>query len=184
MGRRSEASVMPGAVAHHAATSPLAGHPPSREMLIDIAQLEREYYERLPDLDDANQLVSIGSSGHRGSPSRGSFTEAHVLAITQAVCDFRHEQGIDGPLYIGRDTHALSGPAQRTVLSVAISNGIESVIQRDDGVTPTAVISRAVVVYNQIRKWRFADGLAIAPSHQPAYCGRIQERDPHGRPAD
>ena len=175
---------MPGAVAHHAATSPLAGHPPSREMLIDIAQLEHEYYERLPDLDDANQLVSIGSSGHRGSPLRGSFTEAHVLAIAQAVCDFRHEQGIDGPLYIGRDTHALSGSAQRTVLSVLVSNGVESVIQRDDEATPTAVISRAVVVYNQIRKWRLADGIAIAPSHQPPDCGRIKYLAPNGGPAD
>jgi phosphoglucomutase len=175
---------MPGAVAHHAATSPLAGHPPSREMLIDIAQLEHEYYERLPDLDDATQLVSFGSSGHRGSPLHGSFTEAHVLAIAQAVCDFRREQGIDGPLYIGRDTHALSGPAQRTVLSVLVPNGVEAVIQCDDGATPTAALSHTIVLYNQIRKWRLADGIAIAPSHQPPDRGRIKYHPPNGGPAD
>src|SRR5689334_5712701 len=141
---------MPGAVAHHAATSPLAGHLPNREMLIDIAQLEREYYERLPDLDDETQWVSFGSSGHRGSPLHGSFTEAHVLAIAQAVCEFRREQGIDGPLYIGRDTHALSGPAQRSGLSVLVPNGVEAVIQRDDGTTPTPALSRTIVLYNQI----------------------------------
>jgi phosphoglucomutase len=175
---------MPGAVAHYAATSALAGHPPSKEMLIDIAQLEREYYERLPDLDDSSQLISFGSSGHRGSPLRGSFTEAHVLAITQAICDFRRDRGIDGPLYIGKDTHALSGPAQRTVVSVLIPNGVESVIQCGDAPTPTPAVSRAIVEYNQIRKGCFADGIAIAPSHQPPDCGRIKYHSPKGGPAD
>ena len=94
--------------------SPLAGKPAPKEMLIDPARLEREYYERKPDLDDPGQLVSFGTSGHRGSPLHGSFTEAHILAITQAICDYRRAQGTDGPLYMGKDTHAVSGPAQRT----------------------------------------------------------------------
>ena len=104
--------------------SPLAGKPAPKEMLIDPARLEREYYERKPDLDDPNQLVSFGTSGHRGSPLRGSFTEAHILAITQAICDYRRTQGTDGPLYMGKDTHAVSGPAQRTALEVLAANGV------------------------------------------------------------
>ena len=121
-------------------------------MLVDLARLEREYYERQPDLGDPTQLVSFGTSGHRGSPLRGSFTEAHILAITQAICDYRRGQGTDGPLYMGKDTHALSGPAQRTALEVLAANGVETIIQRDDGVTPTPVISRAILVYNRGRK--------------------------------
>ena len=102
--------------------SPLAGRPAPREMLVDPARLEREYFQRRPDLDDPEQRVSFGTSGHRGSSLRGSFTEAHILAITQAICDFRRMQGIDGPLFMGRDTHALSGPAQRTALEVLAGN--------------------------------------------------------------
>ena len=131
--------------------SPLAGKPAPKEILVDLARLEREYYERRPDLADPNQLVSFGTSGHRGSPLHGSFTEAHILAITQAICDYRRSQGTDGPLYMGKDTHALSGPAQRTALEVLAANGVETVIQRDDGVTPTPVISRAILVYNRGR---------------------------------
>ena len=96
------------------AISPLAGKPAPKEMLVDLAKLEREYYERHPDMGDPNQLVSFGTSGHRGSPLHGSFTEAHILAITQAICDYRRGQGTDGPLYMGKDTHAVSGPAERT----------------------------------------------------------------------
>src|SRR5262249_10732096 len=96
--------------------SPLAGKPAPREMLIDVARLEREYFDRRPDLADPNQLVSFGTSGHRGTPLQGTFTEAHILAITQAICDYRRGQGIDGPLYMGKDTHSISGPAQRTAL--------------------------------------------------------------------
>src|SRR5215472_12702054 len=100
------------------AISPYAGKPAPRELLVDLTRLEREYYERCPDLADLNQLASFGTSGHRGSPLHGSFTEAHILAITQAICDYRHSQSIDGPLYMGKDTHALSEPAQRTALEV------------------------------------------------------------------
>src|ERR1700724_702837 len=126
-------------------------------MLIDPVQLEREYYARRPDLDDPEQRVSFGTSGHRGSPLRGSFTEAHILAISQAICDYRRGQGTDGPLYMGKDTHALSGPAQRTALEVLAANGVETILQRDDGVTPTPVISRAILVYNRGRKEHLAD---------------------------
>jgi phosphoglucomutase len=153
-------------------------------MLIDVAQLEREYYERLPDLDEEGQVVTFGAGGHRGSPLQGSFTEAHVLAITQAICDFRREHGIDGPLYIGRDTHALSSPVQRTALTVLASNGVDSVIQRNDGVTPTPVISRTILVHNRIRKWRLADGIAVTPSHHPPEYGGIKYHPPDGGPAD
>ena len=108
--------------------SPLAGKPAPKEMLVDLARLEREYFARRPDLDDAEQLVIFGTSGHRGSPFRGSFTEAHILAITQAICDYRKAHGTDGPLYMGKDTHALSGPAQWTALEVLAANEVQTVI--------------------------------------------------------
>src|ERR1700694_485912 len=154
--------------------SPLAGKPAPKEMLIDLARLEREYFERRPDLSDANQLVSFGTSGHRGTPLLGTFTEAHILAITQAICDYRRGQGTDGPLYMGKDTHALSAPSQRTALEVLAANGVETIIQRDDGVTPTPVISRAILVYNRNRKKHFADGVVITPSHNPPQDGGLK----------
>src|SRR5215471_686434 len=122
----------------------LAGKPAPKEMLVDLARLERDYYEHSPDLSDPNQRVSFGTSGHRGSSLRGTFTEAHILAITQAICDFRRRKGPDGPLHMGKDTHALSGPAQRTALEVLAANSVETVIQKDDGFTPVPVISRAI----------------------------------------
>src|SRR4030095_459100 len=128
--------------------SALAGKPVPRELLVDLQQLEREYYARQPDMSDPAQHVSFGTSGHRGSSLRGSFNEAHILAITQAICEYRRGQGTDGPLYLGKDTHALSTPAQSTALEVLAANGVATVIQRDDGVTPTPVISRAILVYN------------------------------------
>src|SRR4029077_10089432 len=116
------------------------------DMLTDGAKLEREYFERVPEMDDPYQMVSFGTSGHRGSPLRGSFTESHILAITQAICDFRRRiQGTTGPLYLGKDTHALSGPAPPPPLQVLAGNGVETVIQRDDGVPPTPVISRSIL---------------------------------------
>jgi len=144
--------------------SPLAGKPAPKGMLIDVARLEREYFERKPDVSDHNQLVAFGTSGHRGSPLYGTLTEAHILAITQAICDYRRARGIDGPLYMGKDTHAISGPAQRTALEVLAANGVEAIIQERDGVTPTPVISRAILVYNQGRKEHLADGIVITPS--------------------
>src|SRR6266404_498531 len=164
--------------------SPLAGKPAARELLVDLARLEREYYERRPDLTDRNQLVSFGTSGHRGSSLRGTFTEAHILAITQAICDFRRMKGTDGPLYLGKDTHALSGPAQRTALEVLAANLVQTIIQRDDGVTPTPVISRAIIVHNRGRKQRLADGIIITPSHNPPEDGGLKYNPPNGGPAD
>jgi phosphoglucomutase len=164
--------------------SPLAGKPAPKELLIDPGQLEREYYERRPDLENPNQLVSFGTSGHRGSPLNGSFTEAHILAITQAICDYRRSQGYDGPLYMGKDTHAVSAPAQRTALEVLAANNVDTIIQRDDGFTPTPVISRAILVYNRNRKEHVADGIVITPSHNPPADGGFKYNPPNGGPAD
>ena len=164
--------------------SPLAGKPAPKEMLLDVARLERDYFESHPDLQDPNQLVSFGTSGHRGSPLRGTFTEAHILAITQAICDYRREQGTDGPLYMGKDTHALSAAAQRTALEVLAGNNVETIIQREDGVTPTPVISRAILVYNRNRKEHLADGIVITPSHNPPEDGGFKYNPPNGGPAD
>ena len=164
--------------------SPLAGKPAPREMLIDVARLEKEYFERRPDLGDPNQLVSFGTSGHRGSPLHGTFTEAHILAITQAICDYRREQGTDGPLYTGKDTHALSGPAQRTALEVLAANNVVTIIQENDGVTPTPVISRAILVYNRDRKEHLADGIVVTPSHNPPEDGGFKYNPTNGGPAD
>src|SRR5881394_240829 len=166
------------------AISPLAGHPAPKEMLVDLTRLEREYFERRPDLSDPNQLVSFGTSGHRGTPLRGTFTEAHILAITQAICDYRRAQGTDGPLYMGKDTHALSTPAQRTALEVLAANGVETIIQCDDGVTPTPVISRAILVYNRGRNAHLADGIVITPSHNPPEDGGFKYNPTNGGPAD
>jgi len=151
--------------------SPLAGKPAPRELLIDPARLQRDYYERKPDVSDRNQLVAFGTSGHRGSALHGMFNEAHILAITQAICEYRKGQGIDGALYMGKDTHAVSGPAQRTALEVLAANGVETIIQENDGVTPTPVISHAILVCNRGRKEHVADGIVITPSHNPPEDG-------------
>ena len=164
--------------------SPLAGKPAPQDILVDLARLEREYYARWPDMADPTQRVSFGTSGHRGSSLHGAFNEAHILAITQAICDYRRSQGTDGPLYMGKDTHALSGPAQRTALEVLAANGVETIIQRDDGVTPTPVISRAILVYNRGRKAHLADGIVVTPSHNPPEDGGFKYNPPHGGPAD
>jgi len=166
------------------ALSPLAGKPAPRELLIDPAQLERAYFERRPDPANAEQQVSFGTSGHRGSPLHGTFTEAHILAITQAICEYRRDQGTDGPLYMGKDTHAVSAPAQRTALEVLAANGVETIIQRDDGVTPTPVISRAILVYNRERTDHLADGIVITPSHNPPEDGGFKYNPTNGGPAD
>src|SRR5437016_3881101 len=167
-----------------ASISPLAGRPAPKEMLVDLARLEREYFERRPDLSDPNQMVSFGTSGHRGSPPADTFTEAHILAITQAICDYRFAHGTDGPLYMGKDTHALSAPAQCTALEVLAANGVETIIQRDNGVTPTPVISRAILLYNGGRKEHFADGIVITPSHNPPEDGGFKYNPTNGGPAD
>jgi len=164
--------------------SPLAGKPAPREMLVDLARLEKEYFDRKPDLEDANQFVVFGTSGHRGTSLNGTFTEAHVLAITQAICDYRKAQGITGPLFMGKDTHALSSPAQCSALEVLAANNVETIIQRDDGVTPTPVISHAILVCNRTRQVPWADGIVITPSHNPPEDGGFKYNPPDGGPAD
>jgi phosphoglucomutase len=164
--------------------SPLAGKPAPKEMLVDLERLEREYYERSPDLADQNQRVSFGTSGHRGSSLHGTFTEAHILAITQAICDFRRMKGTDGSLYLGKDTHALSSPAQRTALEVLAANDVRTIIQRDNGVTPTPAISHAILVHNRGRERLLADGIIITPSHNPPEDGGLKYNPPNGGPAD
>src|SRR5262249_32947798 len=135
--------------------SPLAGKPATKEMLVDISLLERDYFERRPDVDDPSQMVSFGTSGHRGSSLTGAFNERHILAITQGIWYSRQSSGTGGPLFMGKDTHALSGPAQRSALEVLAANNVETVIQRNNGVTPTPAISRAILAYNRGRKDHF-----------------------------
>jgi phosphoglucomutase len=162
----------------------LAGQPAPAADLIDVAKLEREYHQRYPELSDPTQLVSFGTSGHRGSALNGTFTEAHILAITQAVCDYRRAHGVTGPLYIGKDTHALSDPAQRTAVEVLAANNVETILQRNDGVTPTPVISHAILVYNRGRKDGLADGIVVTPSHNPPEDGGFKYNPTNGGPAD
>ena len=166
------------------ALHPLAGKPAPANTLIDVARLEREYCERQPDLTDVGQLVNFGTSGHRGSSLLGTFNEAHVLAITQAICDYRRSHHIAGPLFMGKDTHALSGPAQRTALEVLAGNHVKTFIQPDDGATPTPVISRAILVHNNDQKEDMADGIVITPSHNPPEDGGFKYNPPNGGPAE
>ncbi len=166
------------------ALHPLAGKPAPANLLIDVAKLERDYYERKPDLADVNQMVSFGTSGHRGTPFNGTFTEAHILATTQAICEYRKRQGISGPLFMGKDSHAASAPAQRTALEVLAANGVETFIQRDDGFTPTPSISHAILTYNRGRTSSLADGIVITPSHNPPTDGGFKYNPPNGGPAD
>ena len=163
---------------------PLAGKPAPKELLVDIDTLRREYYARTPDITDRAQRVSFGTSGHRGSSLRGAFNEAHVLAITQAICDYRTSRGISGPLYIGKDTHALSEPAFATAMEVLAANGVETMIDRDGGYTPTPAISHAILLYNRGRTAGLADGIVMTPSHNPPEDGGFKYNPPHGGPAD
>src|SRR5438552_15690746 len=163
---------------------PLAGTPAPSRMLIDVARLEREYYDRKPDSNDPRQLVRFGTSGHRGTSFDGTLTETHILAIAQAICDYRRSQGIDGPLFMGKDTHALSALAQRTALEVLAANGVETIIQRADGVTPTPAVSHAILVHNRGRREHLADGIIITPSHNPPEDGGFKYNPPNGGPAD
>ncbi|MBK8990311.1 MAG: phosphoglucomutase (alpha-D-glucose-1,6-bisphosphate-dependent) [Gammaproteobacteria bacterium] len=163
---------------------PLAGHPAPKEYLTDIPALLAAYTGRQPDADDPAQRVAFGTSGHRGSALAGSFNEAHVLAIAQAVCDYRAQAGISGPLYLGKDTHALSAPAERSALEVLAANGIDTRMQAGEGFTPTPVISRAILAWNRAAGAPRADGIVITPSHNPPPDGGIKYNPPHGGPAD
>jgi phosphoglucomutase len=165
-------------------THPLAGKPAPPELLIDVSKLDRDYLERKPDPRNPQQLVSFGTSGHRGSPLDGTFTEGHILCITQAICDYRRMKGIRGPLFMGKDTHAASAPAERTALEVLAANEVITVIQRDNGFTPTPAISRAILAWNEGRKEGLADGVVITPSHNPPADGGFKYNPPSGGPAD
>jgi len=163
---------------------PYAGKPAPKELLIDVDRLLTAFYDTKPDPADRNQLVSFGTSGHRGTSSNGTFTETHILAIAQAICEYRHNQGITGPLFMGKDTHALSRPAEQVALEVLAANGVETVIQRDDGFTPTPVISHSILTYNHGRTTALADGVVITPSHNPPNDGGFKYNPPNGGPAD
>ena len=166
------------------AIHPLAGKPAPVEILINVGELERAYYERVPDVSNPRESVSFGTSGHRGSPLDGTLNEAHILAMTQAICDYRALKKISGPLFMGKDTHAVSDPAQRSALEVLAANGVETVMQRDEGFTPTPSISRAILTHNRNRKDRFADGIVVTPSHNPPADGGFKYNPPEGGPAD
>jgi phosphoglucomutase len=165
-------------------THPDAGKPAPKELLIDVSRLEAAFYEKRPDPADPNQLVSFGTSGHRGTSSNATFTEAHILAITQAICEYRQGQGITGPLFMGKDTHALSRPAERVALEVLAANGVETFIQRDDGFTPTPVISHSILGCNRGRSDALGDGIVVTPSHNPPTDGGFKYNPPNGGPAD
>ncbi|NTV96264.1 MAG: alpha-D-glucose phosphate-specific phosphoglucomutase [Thiobacillus sp.] len=164
-------------------THPLAGKPAPAESLIDTAALLRAYHD-LPDVGDPGQRVAFGTSGHRGTALKKSFNEAHILAITQAVCEYRAGQGITGPLFLGMDTHALSAPAQQTCLEVLAGNAVDTRMQEQGGYTPTPVISRAILDWNRDPARPRADGIVITPSHNPPVDGGIKYNPPHGGPAD
>jgi phosphoglucomutase len=166
------------------ATSPLAGKPAPRELLIDVGRLLDAYASRQPDLADARQRVSFGTSGHRGTPEDGTFTEAHILAITQAICDYRAAHGITGPVFMGKDTHAVSTPAQDTALQVLAANNTVTIIQPKGGFVPTPVVSHAILTHNRGRTEWLADGIIITPSHNPPRDGGFKYNPPNGGPAD
>ncbi len=164
--------------------SPLAGKPAEPSILIDVSKLLAAYYTGQPDPSVPAQRVVFGTSGHRGCSLDNSFNEAHILAITQAICRHRKQQGIDGPLYIGFDTHALSGPAFQSALEVLAGNGIDVMVDAENSYTPTPVISHAILSYNRGRKRGLADGIVITPSHNPPRFGGFKYDPPHGGPAD
>ena len=162
----------------------LAGKPAPATLLIDVDRLIDAYFSKEPDPSDPEQLVSFGTSGHRGSSLAGSFNQAHILAITQAICEWRQREGITGPLFLGKDTHALSRPAEQTAVEVLAANGVDTVMQSDDGYTPTPAISRLILVHNRGRKSGLGDGIVVTPSHNPPADGGFKYNPPSGGPAD
>jgi phosphoglucomutase len=162
----------------------LAGKPAPATLLIDVDRLIDAYYSKEPDPGDPEQLVSFGTSGHRGSSLAGSFNQSHILAITQAICDWRKQEGITGPLFLGKDTHALSRPAEQTALEVLAANDVDTVVDRDDGYTPTPAISRLILTNNRGRKSGLGDGIVVTPSHNPPADGGFKYNPSHGGPAD
>jgi len=166
------------------ASSEFAGRPPEPSMLVDAGKLVEAYYQRWPDVSVPSQRVSFGTSGHRGSAFKTAFNEAHILATTEAICRYRRQHGIDGPLFLGRDTHALSEPAFRSAVEVLEANDVETVVDGTGGYTPTPVISHAILTWNRGRNQHLADGIVVTPSHNPPEDGGFKYNPPSGGPAD
>lgn len=164
--------------------SPFAGKPATSDILVNLEELKAAYYNLSPDLTDRTHLVSFGTSGHRGSSLDSTFNESHILAIAQAICEYRQAERISGPLFVGKDSHALSDPAQETLLEVLSANGVHAIVQQNNGTTPTPVISHAIIGYNKNRKSGLADGVVITPSHNPPQDGGIKYNSTNGGPAD
>src|SRR5881392_1773099 len=164
--------------------SPLAGHPPPETMLLDVAKLVTAYYAEIPDPAVPAQRVAFGTSGHRGSSFERTFNEWHVLAISEAICRYRRQQGIGGPLFLGFDTHALSVPACTTAVEVLAANGIDIMLAEHDAYTPTPAVSHAILTYNRGRSTGLADGIVVTPSHNPPDNGGFKYNPPNGGPAD
>ena len=161
----------------------LPGQPAPRNLLVNVPRLVAAYYTQNPDPDDPNQRVAFGTSGHRGTSLEGSFNEDHVLAICQALCEYRQQHGITGPMFIGKDTHALSEPAEQTAIEVFAANGVQFCYHDSLGYTPTPVVSHAILTYNRGRKTALADGVVITPSHNPPQDGGFKYNPPSGGPA-
>src|ERR1043166_6483726 len=164
--------------------SPLAGKPAEPGMLVNVPRLITAYYTQIPDPSVPEQRVAFGTSGHRGSAFETAFNEWHILAITQAICLYRKQQNINGPLFLGMDTHALSVPAMASALEVLAANEVHVMIAEGEEYTPTPVISHAILTYNRGRKTRFADGIVITPSHNPPRDGGFKYNPPNGGPAE
>lgn len=165
-------------------SNPFAGKPAPPALLVNIPKLVTAYYTGLPDFSEPTQRIAFGTSGHRGSAFENSFNEAHVLAITQAICQYRTQEGIDGPLFLGIDTHALSEPAFTSALEVLAANGVDVMLADADEYTPTPVISHSILTYNRGRDNRLADGILVTPSHNPPDSGGFKYNPPNGGPAD
>ncbi len=164
--------------------SPLAGKPATPEMLVDVPGLVTAYYTEVPDASAQAQRVAFGTSGHRGSSFERTFNELHVLAISQAICEYRKRRGIGGPLFLGTDTHALSVPACASALEVLAANGVDVMLAEHDEYTPTPAVSHAILTYNRGRTSGLADGIVITPSHNPPDAGGFKYNPPNGGPAD
>jgi len=163
---------------------PLAGKTPPPDLLVNVPRLITAYYSGKPDAAEATQKVSFGTAGHRGSSFHLSFNEGHILAITQAICQYRRENGVDGPLFLAKDTHALSEPAFASALEVLAANSVEAMVDQELGYTPTPALSHAILTYNRGRKSGLADGIVITPSHNPPEDGGFKYNPPNGGPAD
>ncbi|MEP7149409.1 MAG: alpha-D-glucose phosphate-specific phosphoglucomutase, partial [Acidobacteriota bacterium] len=164
--------------------SPLAGTMAEASMLVNVPRLVTAYFTEIPDPSVTAQRVTFGTSGHRGSSFEKTFNEFHILAISQAICLYRAQKKIDGPVFLGMDTHALSVPALASALEVLAANGVEVMLAEDDEYTPTPAISHAILVYNNGRKKGLADGIVITPSHNPPHDGGFKYNPPHGGPAE